>query len=64
MREEGAGAYAADNDDDADGFVSGALRSWLVAPPLAASDISDDRLLRLQGAFRRTPRYFREMLIK
>jgi len=49
MREEGAGAYAADNDDDADGFVSGALRSWLVAPPLAASDISDDRLLRLQG---------------
>jgi len=47
MREEGAGAYAADNDDDADGFVSGALRSWLVAPPPAA--ISDDRLLRLQG---------------
>lgn len=53
MREEGEGAYAADNDDAEDGFVSGgAPRSrtfLLVRPPQQPSASSDDRLLRQLG---------------
>ena len=52
MKEEaGEGAYAGDVDD-ADRFISGARRTFLVLPPPPPpSSASDDRLVRL-GAFR------------
>ena len=61
MKEEaGEGAYAGDVDD-ADGFISGARRTFLVLPPPLPSSVSDDRLVRL-GAFRLTPGYSRQIL--